>query len=109
MKGQIKTENLTGQRFGRLTVIKRDEDRVDKRGRHTAMWVCKCECGTVKNGSRRSFKKRSYKVLWMLGSKRQRQKQIGRLNRETIWEAYCCQKNSKLCFAKRASKNSLGM
>lgn len=48
MKGQMKTEDLTGQRFGRLTVIKRDEDRVDKRGRHTAMWVCKCECGTVK-------------------------------------------------------------
>lgn len=48
MKGQMKTEDLTGQRFGRLTVIKRDEDRVDKRGRHTAMWVCKCECGTEK-------------------------------------------------------------
>ena len=48
MKGQMKTEDLTGQRFGRLTVIKRDEDRVDKHGRHTAMWVCKCECGTIK-------------------------------------------------------------
>lgn len=45
---QMETEDLTGQRFSRLTVIKRDEDRVDKRGRHTAMWVCKCECGTVK-------------------------------------------------------------
>lgn len=36
--------DLTGQKFGRLTVVKRAEDMYDKFGRHT-MWECPCECG----------------------------------------------------------------
>ena len=37
--GQLK--DLTGQKFGKLTVLRRVEDR--KRGR--PMWLCQCECG----------------------------------------------------------------
>ena len=37
--GQLK--DLTGQKFGKLTVLRRAEDR--KRGR--PMWLCQCECG----------------------------------------------------------------
>lgn len=33
--------DLTGQRFGRLTVIAQAEPRKDKRRR----WVCRCDCG----------------------------------------------------------------
>ena len=36
-------KNLEGQRFGRLTVIK----RADNRGKNT-YWLCKCDCGRVK-------------------------------------------------------------
>lgn len=36
-------KDLTGQRFGRLTVLRRAESR----NKHT-MWLCKCDCGTVK-------------------------------------------------------------
>lgn len=36
-----KLKDLTGQRFGRLTVIKRDEN--DKRG--NVQWLCECDCG----------------------------------------------------------------
>lgn len=32
--------DLTGQRFGRLVVVKRDKNK----NRH-AMWLCKCDCG----------------------------------------------------------------
>lgn len=35
--------DLTGQKFGRLTVVKRVEN--DKQGR--AKWLCKCDCGNI--------------------------------------------------------------
>lgn len=36
--------DLTGQRFGRLTVIKRDESKPKANG---VYWLCKCDCGNV--------------------------------------------------------------
>ena len=38
--------DLTGKRFGRLTVIERAEDRV-RPGYKAPMWKCKCDCGKV--------------------------------------------------------------
>lgn len=38
-------ENLTGQRFGRLTVIEQTEDFVTSKGKHYSAWLCKCDCG----------------------------------------------------------------
>ena len=32
-------------RFGRYTVIKRGEDRIEPSGRHKIMWLCRCDCG----------------------------------------------------------------
>lgn len=40
--------DLTGQRFGRYTVICRDSDQISQNGRHRVMWKCKCDCGNVK-------------------------------------------------------------
>jgi hypothetical protein len=37
--------DLTGHRFGRLTVIEFDGIKT----RHRAYWICKCECGQVKS------------------------------------------------------------
>lgn len=37
--------DLTGQIFGRLTVIKRAQDKVDASGKKRCMWLCQCECG----------------------------------------------------------------
>ena len=39
-------EDLTGRKFGRLTVIKRVEDYVSPKGVHKAQWLCICECDT---------------------------------------------------------------
>lgn len=36
--------DLTGQKFGRLTVLERDYSKKDKR----AYWVCRCDCGAIK-------------------------------------------------------------
>lgn len=36
--------DLTGQRYGKLTVLQRDENH----GRFVH-WICRCDCGTVKS------------------------------------------------------------
>ena len=46
--------DLTGQRFGRLIVIKRDGVTNSK---HTR-WLCKCDCGKFSYVSKVNLKKR---------------------------------------------------
>ena len=41
-------EDLTGKVFEKLTVIKQAEDYIYPNGKHMAKWLCKCECGKVK-------------------------------------------------------------
>ena len=41
----MKLNDLTGQRFGRLTAIKRAADYVSCKGKHETQWLCECECG----------------------------------------------------------------
>ena len=38
-------KDMTGQRFGMLTVIERAEDRFIPCGRREIMWRCLCDCG----------------------------------------------------------------
>lgn len=48
---KYKPKDLVGQKFGRLTVIKMDEDIIykDKDGakRHNPRWLCNCDCGNT--------------------------------------------------------------
>lgn len=44
MKNINKVHNLTGQRFGLLTVI-----GIDDRGTKKTYWMCQCDCGNVKS------------------------------------------------------------
>lgn len=37
--------DLTGQKFGRLTVVERAENHVTKGGQSKTMWLCRCDCG----------------------------------------------------------------
>ncbi|MBO5897533.1 MAG: hypothetical protein J6R04_00815 [Clostridia bacterium] len=41
-------EELTGQQFGRLTVISRADDYIEKNGGKRVRWRCLCECGNIK-------------------------------------------------------------
>lgn len=41
-------KDLTGQRFGSLTVIKRGEDHIQPSGKHIISWYCRCDCGKEK-------------------------------------------------------------
>lgn len=45
----VKTEDLSGQRFGRLVVIEQSEDRILPSGKKEAMFKCRCDCGNEKN------------------------------------------------------------
>lgn len=40
--------DLTGNVYGRLTVVCRDEDNLYSNGRRKVFWRCKCECGNTK-------------------------------------------------------------
>lgn len=41
----MKFKDLTGQKFGKLTAIKRVADHIEPCGHHYTMWLCKCDCG----------------------------------------------------------------
>jgi hypothetical protein len=49
--------DLTGQRFGKLTVIERTEDYVSPKGYHSVRWLCQCDCGNIKSVTRNSLLK----------------------------------------------------
>lgn len=42
----MSAKDLSGQRFGRLTVNCRVEDNVSQSGYRTVMWMCTCDCGS---------------------------------------------------------------
>lgn len=37
--------DITGERFGKLTVMYRDKDIICNNGNHRVVWHCKCDCG----------------------------------------------------------------
>lgn len=43
----MRLDDLTGKRFGRLTVIKRAKNIVYTNGRNRVAWECLCDCGSV--------------------------------------------------------------
>jgi hypothetical protein len=44
-----KFKDLTGEQFGKLTVLYRDEPLVGSNGKRKTMWHCQCECGREKS------------------------------------------------------------
>lgn len=49
--------DLTGQRFGRISVLYRSDDHLDPSGRHHVMWRCRCDCGTERDVNGDSLKR----------------------------------------------------
>ena len=45
----MRGKDLTGQRFGKLTVLKLDSDFEKIRGDRQRRWICQCDCGTIKS------------------------------------------------------------
>ena len=44
---RLRRTDITGQKFGKLTVIERNGYTADKDGKRISMWLCKCECGNT--------------------------------------------------------------
>lgn len=80
MIGLGKFEDLTGQKFGRLTVIKRAPDYVSPKGYRKTQWYCQCSCGNpnlviasssnLKKGDVNSCKCLQKEILYEINSKR---------------------------------------
>lgn len=51
-----KFQDLSGQRFGRWTVIRRTEDYVTTAGYHFTQYECRCDCGNIRNVIANSLK-----------------------------------------------------
>lgn len=49
-------QDLTNQKFGLWTVLKRGDTRYYKSGGQSVCWVCRCECGTIKTVPGRDLK-----------------------------------------------------
>jgi len=72
--------DLTGQRFGRLTVIERAEDYVSPKGSHSVSWLCQCDCGCTKKVTGNSLKRRNTRSCGCL-CKETSYKNIGRITK----------------------------
>lgn len=46
-KEYMDTEDLIGQKFGRLTVVSRAPDKIKDNGDRLPMWNCLCDCGNL--------------------------------------------------------------
>ena len=42
-----KVIDLTGKKFGKLTIVERTESKILPSGQHITMWKCECECGAI--------------------------------------------------------------
>lgn len=42
---ELNTKDISGERFGRWTVIDRGEDYIEPNGKHRVSWNCICDCG----------------------------------------------------------------
>lgn len=51
-----KFQDLTGRKFGKLTVLRRANDYVSPKGKKSPMWLCRCECGVIKSVAPSSLK-----------------------------------------------------
>ena len=53
----MKIVDLTGKRFGKLVVIKRNGTLIRKNGNKKALWLCKCDCGNEVNRTTENLRK----------------------------------------------------
>lgn len=56
-------DDLTGQKFGKLTVVERGENYIDKDGASHIRWWCKCDCGNPKLVLKRAHDLKEGKIV----------------------------------------------
>lgn len=53
----MRSQDLTGKKYGKLTVLGRGEDYVSPSGSRLLRWKCQCECGNVINATTSQLKR----------------------------------------------------
>ena len=101
--------DLTGQRFGRLVVLREAEDRISEGGSKHRQWECQCDCGnkvivlqtSLRTGATRSCgcSKNVYGKADLTGLRKGRLRVIGTddevIKGSTIWNCQCDCGNTK--------------
>lgn len=54
--GQKKIADMSGQRYGCLTILKRVQNHITPSGQQKVMWQCRCDCGNVVNVASQDLK-----------------------------------------------------
>ena len=70
----VQAEDLTGRKFGRLTVVERAPNAVSPSGSNRVRWLCQCECGNQKIVYGQSLRKGSTKSCGCLSKEMPRKK-----------------------------------
>lgn len=103
-----KSIDLTGQRYGRLVVLKLYEVRDNPCGHKYKVWLCKCDCGTIKPVIQGCLRNSETKSCGCLQKEllSERQKTHGKTN-TSLYKAWCNMKSR--CETKnRADFNDYG-
>lgn len=79
-------KDLTGQTFGRLTVIRRMENYVRANGAPCSQWLCKCECGNLVPVIIGSLTSGNTKSCGCLSREKSRQRAIERNRNQNRYE-----------------------
>lgn len=93
-----KFEDLTGQKFDRLTVIARAENHVQPCGSQYVQWFCKCECGKEVIVSASNLKKGHTKSCGCLQKEKVTTHGLKKTRLYVIWrdiKARCFNPNAK--------------
>lgn len=59
----MKKVDLTGQKFGRLTVLREGNGRWQPNGKHVRTWICKCDCGNEVEVGQINLTRKEYQTV----------------------------------------------
>lgn len=77
--GEDNVEDLTGRKFGMLTVLGLDYEYEKIQTNYNRKWICKCECGTIKSVFASSLRSGSTKSCGCLNKKLTKERNHQRL------------------------------
>ena len=93
-----KFQDLTGMKFGKLTVVKKGEPHITSGGRKLVTWICECDCGKIVSASAQNLRSGKVKSCGCLQSPDLTGKKFGMLTviseaeskyGERFWKCVC--------------------
>lgn len=88
MGKRLRRTDLTGMKFGKLTVIEKAGYGVDKAGKRYALWKCKCECGNEKTYNQHTLVMGAAKSCGCMRKRYTNAHELHGLSRSRIYRTY---------------------